>query len=320
MLLELNLIKANPGISISRLAKETCASERTIYRDILSLSSSLVPVYFKDGYHILETAFLPTLNFTASEYKLLRSGLECCALKRDDLQKQRKGLLSKIDAAVDDQIRNSITSLNGTCRILCRQPYQQNISIFVQVLDKAIHSNYKVKLFCESIKEGVIERIVHPYSLVFRSHSWYLLGFCEAMKDFHMLNLGLLKRINLLDGSFKRDPDFSVERFFENKWDILGGKLYDIRLRFTGVAAKQISYSQHHPKEKVTKQRDESVLYSITVEGLDEITNWIITFGKEAEVLKPKELKEKIFRMGKELTELYASKVSWSTTKEKYSN
>lgn len=309
LLLELNLIKANPGISVSRLSKETNVSERTIYRDILSLSSSLVSVYYKDGYRLLETALLPTLNFTASEYKLLRLGLDCCALKRDDLQKQRKGLLSKIDAVVDDNIRNSATSQSGTCRTFCRQSHQQQISTFAQVLDKAIQSNYKVKLFCESVKDGVTERIVHPYSLVFRNHSWYLLGFCEIVKDFCMFNLTHFKRITLLDGSFEKDLDFSVEKFFENKWEILGGKLYNVQLRFKGCTAKQILSSQHHPKEKVTKQRDESVLYYITVEGLDEIAKWILSFGKEVEVLKPKELRDRIFRMGKELTELYDSKL-----------
>jgi len=320
LLLELNLIKANPGINVSRLANETGVSERTIYRDILSLSSSLVPVHWENGYRILDTAFLPTLNFTASDYKLLRLGLDCCALKRYDLQKPRKGLLSKIDAVVDDQIRNTTTPLSRTCRILCKQSYQQNISTFVQVLDKAILNNYKIKLSYESIKDGTTERIIHPYSLVFRNHSWYLLGFSELDNDFGLINLNQLKRITLLDGNFKKDSDFSVEKFFENKWEILGGKLYNVQLRFKGYTANQILSFQHHPKEKVTKQKDGAVLYSITVEGLEEIARWILTFGKKAEVLQPKELRDKIFRMGKELTELYASKVSWSTTRESHSN
>lgn len=311
LLLELNLIKANPGIHVTRLAKETGVSERTIYRDILSLSSSLVPVHWENGYRILDTAFLPILNFTASDYKLLRLGLDCCALKWDDLQKQAKSLLSKIDAVVDPKIRSIANSIPESCKIHCRQPYQQKqLSTFAQVLDKAIQGTHKVKLFCESVSEGISERIVQPYSLVFRNHIWYLLGFCESVKDFHMFNLNHFKRITLLDGSFKKDPDFSVEKFFENKWEISGGKLYNVQLRFKGATANQILSSQHHPEEEVTKQRDGSVLYYITVEGLEEIAKWILSFGKEAEVLKPKELRDRIFRMGKELTELYDSKLS----------
>lgn len=321
LLLELNLIKANPGIHVTRLAKETGVSERTIYRDILSLSSSLVPVHWENGYRILDTAFLPTLNFTASDYKLLRLGLDCCALKRDDLQKQAKNLLSKIDAVVDPKIRSFTNSLSESCIIHCRKSYQQkHISTFAQVLDKAIQSNYKVKLFCGSMEDGVTETIVHPYSLVFRNHVWYLLGFSELDKDFGLFNLNQSKRITLLGGNFKKDPDFSIEKFFENKWEISGGKLFNVQIKFKGIAAQLVLSTQHHPKEKMTKQKDGSVLYSIAVEGLDEIANWTMRFGKEAEVLKPNELREKIFGMGKELTELYASKVSWSTTRESHSN
>jgi len=320
LLLELNLIKANPGINVSRLAKETGVSERTIYRDIFSLSSSLIPVYYDNGYRILDTAFLPTLNFTADEYKLLSLRLDCCAFKRDDLQKKAKSLLTKIDAVVDPKMRIFTNSLSGSCIIHCRKSYQQkHISTFAQVLDKAIQNNYKIKLFCESMKDGTTERIIHPYSLVFRNHSWYLLGFSELDNDFGLFNLNQLKRITLLDVSFKRDLNFSVEKFFENKWEISRGKLYNVQLRFKGESANQILSFQHQPKEKVTKQKDGSVIYYITVEGLEEIARWILSFGKEAEVLKPKELRERIFRMGKDITVLYASKVSFTPTKERHS-
>ncbi len=303
----MNLIKANPGISVSRLAKETGVSERTIYRDILSLSSS-VPVYYEEGYRLLDTAFLPTLNFNSNEYKLLKLALNCCALKRDDLQRQAKSLLSKIDAVVDPKIRSIANSLLEFCKIYCRQTYRQkHISTFAQILDKAIQGNHKIKLNFESIGDGVAERIVQPYSLVFSNHSWYLLGFCELLEDFCMLNLEHIKRITLSDESFQKDSNFSIEKFLENKWEILGGKPYNVKVKFKGVAAKLILSSQHHPKEKVTKQKDGSVIYAINVEGLEEIARWILTFGDEAEVIKPTELRQKITLIVRNLARFYFS-------------
>ncbi len=305
--MELNLIKANPGINVSRLSQETGVSERTIYRDILSLSSS-VPVYYEEGYRLLDTAFLPTLNFTSNEYKLLRLVSDCCAFKRDDLQKQAKSLLSKIDAVVDPKIRGNVNSLSETCKIHCRQTYRQkHISTFAQILDKAIQGNQKIKLNFESIRDGVIERIVQPYSLVFRNQGWYLLGLCELLRDFCMLNLAHIKRITILDESFQKDSNFSIEKFLENKWEILGGKPYSVKVKFKGVAAKLILSSQHHPKEKVTKQKDGSVIYAINVEGLEEIARWILMYGDEAEVIKPTELRQRIALTVENLARLYFS-------------
>lgn len=59
LLFILNLIRSRRNLKARDLAKECEVSERTIYRDIMDLSSANIPIYFDDGYKFLTDAFLP---------------------------------------------------------------------------------------------------------------------------------------------------------------------------------------------------------------------------------------------------------------------
>ena len=81
----LNLIRTKPGIKSAELAQETGVSQRTIYRDILALAAQY-PVLYNNGYRLLPTAYLKTLNLTRPEYSVLQVAFSCPALKRPDLR------------------------------------------------------------------------------------------------------------------------------------------------------------------------------------------------------------------------------------------
>jgi len=295
LLLELNVIKGSPGIKTSELAERAGISSRTIYRDILSLSQAHIPVYYENGYRILKTAFLPTLNLTVDEARVLRLALSCPSLKRRDYAKIVKSLLAKIDTTLDSNTKSMIRSLSDVSQIKAIEHFTPSrLFPSAEILEQAIQKCRKVRLTYDSINSGRRERTVHPYSLIFREVVWYLLGFCELRGDFRLFKLCRIKKITLLDQGFDKDPKFSVDKFFENRWQMLGGELHRVKVKFTGSAARCIESTPHHPKEEITKQKDGSVIYSLVVEGLEEIARWILTFGKEAIVLEPEELKKKI--------------------------
>ena len=58
--------------------------------------------------------------------------------------------------------------------------------------------------------------------------------------------------------------------------------------------------------EEVEKLRDGSIRFKVTTRGIEEIQRWILSFGREAEVIEPKELRENLSRLGKYLSEYYS--------------
>jgi len=82
LLYVLNVLRSRRTMNAARLAQECGVTERSIYRDIISLSEANVPIYYDNGYKLASDNFLPPLNFNLEEYSCLRLALESSPLVR----------------------------------------------------------------------------------------------------------------------------------------------------------------------------------------------------------------------------------------------
>jgi predicted DNA-binding transcriptional regulator YafY len=301
----LNLLRSRDNLKASDLAHECEVSERTVYKDIVSLSAANIPIYFDDGYKLLTDAFLPPLNFSLEDYLLLKLGLSSSPVGNNTpLGKSAKRILSKIDAGLSPEAKNRLGDLGDPLRMNMKTTADfSKLGLIFNLIEQSILNKRTIRLDFEAQESGKSPKEVDPYSLIFRRHSWYLLGFCHTRKDVRVFRLNRVKKVALTDKSFVKKPEFSVEEFFKESWEVDQGKRAEVKLRFTGKAVKLIESSQQHPSEKLDKEKDGSLFYSVRVKGTEEITRWIMGFGDMVEVLEPeelrKEMKDKIQKMQK---------------------
>jgi predicted DNA-binding transcriptional regulator YafY len=71
----LSLLRCHRFLRARDLAEKCDVSERTIYRDIISISGTNIPIYFQNGYRLLRQESLPPFSFTQSEVEFLLSVL-----------------------------------------------------------------------------------------------------------------------------------------------------------------------------------------------------------------------------------------------------
>jgi predicted DNA-binding transcriptional regulator YafY len=292
----LNLLRGRPGLTAFELARECEVSERTIYRYITDLSSANVPIYFDRGYRLLSGAFLPPLNLTLDDYLVLKTALSSSIfVNRSPLRQQAKGVLAKIEANLNPAIRKDLNRLEDVASVDVKSTSDlSRLTLMFKLIEQSILNRKSLKFVYESLKSGESSRQVDPYSLVFRRHAWYLVGFCHRRNEVRIFRLNRIKKITLLDKSFQRRKDFSLSDFFKDSWELYQGEPVCVRIKFRGVAAKVIETGQHHPSEKITKLKDGSLVYEVKVNGTEEISRWIMGFGEDAKVLEPKDLQEKI--------------------------
>ena len=67
-------------------------------------------------------------------------------------------------------------------------------------------------------------------------------------------------------------------------------KQHNVRIRFTGPAARYIEERRWHPSQKLTRRRDGSVELSMTLSDIGEVGRWVLTWGDSARALAPWEL------------------------------
>jgi predicted DNA-binding transcriptional regulator YafY len=221
LLYVLNLLRGRPGLSANQLACECEVSERTIYRYINALSSANIPIYFDKGYRLLSDAFLPPLNLNLEDYLVLKTALSSSAFaNQSPLRKQAKSVLAKIEASLNPSISKDLDKLKDVASVNVKSTSDfSKLSLMFKLIEQSILNRNSIKLVYESLKSGESSRDVDPYSLVFRRHAWYLVGFCHRQNEIRLFRLNRIKKISLLDKSFQKKQGFSLSDFFKDSWN-----------------------------------------------------------------------------------------------------
>jgi predicted DNA-binding transcriptional regulator YafY len=91
----LALLRQRKNLGAVDLARRCGVSKRTILRDINSISSAHIPIFYDSGYRLLHEDFLPPMSFTSEEAGLLLEILHSYA--RFDPEENSPPLRSIID-------------------------------------------------------------------------------------------------------------------------------------------------------------------------------------------------------------------------------
>jgi proteasome accessory factor B len=79
------------------------------------------------------------------------------------------------------------------------------------------------------------------------------------------------------------------------------GRIYNIKLRFLPKVAENVTEVQWHSTQKVTRESDGSAIMEFRVDGLNEISWWILGYGDQVQVLAPEALRKKIIEAAKNM-------------------
>lgn len=307
MLHILNLLRTRRNLNAERLARECGVTERSIYRDIISLSEMNVPIYYDNGYRLASDNFLPALNFSFEEYHLLKLALESSPLiKTPAYQDIFKSVKAKIESCLSEQVRQEKKFTPETTHI--ENPLvgeREKGERFYDTIERAITSSKRIRVKYESISSGPTEREVDPYFIIFRGHAFYFVGYCHLRKEHRTFRIDRVADIEILDQTFLKQSDIRPETYFEGSWGVFSGEPVDIEVIFSDTAARVVSSATHHPDEKVEPIDGDHVRYTVTTRGVEEIRRWILGFGDEAEVLAPQSLREDLQRVSRHLDERY---------------
>lgn len=308
MLHILNLLRTRKNLNADRIAEECNCTERTIYRDLLSLSEMNIPIYYDNGYKLASDNFLPPLNFSFEEYQLLKLALESSPLiKTEKYQRVYHSLKAKIENCLSEQVVREKKYSPKTVHIdISDGNHSEKVQKFYESIEKAISSLSTISMEYESINSGVSQRKVDPYFIIFRGRAFYFVGYCHMKKDYRTFRINRIIDISLTKEHFVKKDDISPETYFEGSWSVYSGEPIEVEAIFKGNSARVIKTTSYNKDEKVEPIDDETVRYTVTVNGLEEIQRWLLGFGDEVEVVSPVELKENLYRVGYYLKNRYS--------------
>ena len=110
----------------------------------------------------------------------------------------------------------------------------------------------------------------------------------------------------MLKTHFVRPADFSPEKFFANALGVLGGERdYHVIIRFSAAVADRVREREWHESQELRDLPGGGLEVRLRLGALPEIERWVLTWGSDAEVVRPKELRTRIKATATALLELY---------------
>jgi predicted DNA-binding transcriptional regulator YafY len=74
------------------------------------------------------------------------------------------------------------------------------------------------------------------------------------------------------------------------------GEKFRLKVRFWGDSARFVRETHFHPTQEIIDPGDGTIVFTAEVCGIRALMRWVLTFGGEAEVLEPLELRERVVK------------------------
>ena len=179
----------------------------------------------------------------------------------------------------------------------------RSLLIFTELV-RAIEKRRAVEIqYYKMFDDTLVTRTIEPYQLFSTSREWMLIARSDDIfKHFLLQNI---REIKQTEQFFKRQRDFDASDFYRLSFDYWSGnEVFEVTLRFTKDVAHVIANGIWGEDQEIFSQNDGSVILKMRVNSLEQVGNWILTWGGDVRVLQPESLREQL----KSKASLFASR------------
>jgi len=308
----LTALHSGGALSVDDLSGEMDVTRRTIFRDLSVLEKAGVPFQYdrvEKRYKIRQDYFIPPISFSLEEclalmfitQKMLRPDLapDFTAAARaviklesalpHDLREHCQGIVDEMDLSMPP-----LSSIDGH-----RDHFE--------MLQLATVQKRKVLIKYEPPDKPAFEDRLHPLHLAFINRGWYVIGHSECAQAVRTFKIERMAQCRLLEEHFVVDEPFSLAEYFGNAWQMIrGDERHHVKLMFTPKVASNVEEVLWHRTQQTTRCDDDSLIFEVDVDGINELSWWILGYGDQVEVLEPQELRELIGKRAGRICGIYA--------------
>lgn len=296
------LEKSRLGLTVMEITTSLEANKRTIYRDLEGLQQAGFPLVSEKVDGKQRWRFMPgytdNLPIPLAYHEIL-SLLICRdfmqAFEGTEFFEGFESTLQKIEDYLPPNVSIYLDKLKGifSVGISPHKNYGECREIVTQVR-KAVENKTSLEIAYQSLKSTKeVLRKIDPYSLRFRDGSLYVIGYCHLRCAMRIFVVDRMRMVRLTQEKFTIPSDFSVEDYLKDSFGVMrGGKLRQIRIRISDPSwARYISEKTWHESQEKIDLPSGGIELCFKVAGLEEIKRWVLSWGPQAEVLEPIELK-----------------------------
>lgn len=293
-------------VKAEELARHFEISVRTVYRDVSALGEAGVPVTGEAGvgYSLVKGYHLPPVMFTAEEAMALAVAEDLVKQFTDrSLSAPMASALLKIRSVLPrtsqddlDRLANSI-AVEGCPRLPADLDRRTQLP-----LQQAIVARQVVRLkYCDRASVQT-ERVVEPLAVVRYADAWYLVAWCRLRAACRHFKLDRVAALEVLAERFAPRPDFSLRKHLEE--GLAREEWLPVRVWFDRTVLARVQ-RECFSRAEDEAARDGGIEMTLRTHSLDWIAQWLLSFGRAAEVCGPDELRDKLYTLAADLAQRY---------------
>lgn len=289
-----------PAASARELAERHNMSERSVYRYLHELKALGFRIQQAGNpQELLLKHTLTPLTFSAAEALSLvaacqsllsQKGLPYREPLHTALHKVEGALASVEDKRAFYRLQPRFTHLTDSLRD--HTPWQE----IIETISDCIRKNRTITAIYDSFTTSrITERDLDPYDLFFRDGNLYLAAYCHNRRNVCSFRIDRIKRAKAVNGSFVRDPGFSLNEYLGASWGVWRGNT-EITIKFIAYppASRLFRESAYHNTQHIEELDDGKILCTVTTYDTPEIKSWLLSWGSQVYVIEPDKLVKEI--------------------------
>jgi predicted DNA-binding transcriptional regulator YafY len=134
-------------------------------------------------------------------------------------------------------------------------------------------------------------RILCPYGLLYGGRGW-LVAHVDELPEMRLWRLDRIVSVDLLDRSFSRQEDFSLQTYAARSFGTFQEEPFDVTLRFAPEAVNDASRWLFHLSQRIMPEADGSLTVRFSAGGVQEMCWHLFTWGTAVTVIEPARLRQ----------------------------
>jgi proteasome accessory factor B len=203
--------------------------------------------------------------------------------------------IKKMEQVLPDTISLNLADIGQTISFRTRAEPILDLKIF-DALAKAVAQRQQLELHYRKPGQAKTEaRLVDPYHLANINGEWFLFAHDHARKDIRTFVPARIQSVRPTGKTFERTQKFSLEKRLRDSFGVHSGEgEYEVVIRFNARAADYVREKKWHQSQQLRELKGGGVELKLKLSSLAEIERWVLSWGGDATVLKPRELAEAV--------------------------
>ena len=307
----LGLLSRPTGATKKEMAGDLEISIRSVSRSIQVIEELGVPVYDdrsgpeKEKRWRIESDYisrmpnldLPKIALSLPEIiSLCMLAGESVIFRGTDISRHITAAIAKLMHFVPEDTQTELSALKRIfiCKTMGSKTYAGKEDI-IRTLTESMLNRTACKITYHAFyKDEIKDEDIGPLHFYENRGGLYL--FAQKLKSRAIRSYAVerIHRIRPLNRTIGYPPDFDPEQTLNSAFDLTHGEPVTVKILFSKDEARYIKEKSWAPDQQIIDNPDGSITLTMTSSGYRDIKRWVMSFGKEARLLEPEDMKQDI--------------------------